>query len=315
MSEGSAHSVAILAKQAIAAVFRDRTMALLALLFMALSLVSAYLGWSATSTVNAIYFKAAGFLQSQGQPVPTNPVLDTSPLSLLRNMPTYIGLIGTLSAIVLGYQLIATDRKAGVLPLLGTRSFTHLHFAIAKIGALIIVISGLLIIAASINIATFLLIPQLTPKGADWVGLLQFYGASSLYMLFFGFLGLACSTTARSESVGLLIPVTVWLTMTFILPQITSNILPVAALNPVTALANPPSSTFFQLTGALLGPFSLAETYRILAAQFLQFLPPEYVIRSAINPLVSLLLAFVAGCAAALYALIRIDMAHGEYNA
>lgn len=61
-------------------------MALLAALFVALVLVSAYLGWSATSTVNAIYAKSAVFLAAAGKPVPSNPVLDISPLSLMRNM-------------------------------------------------------------------------------------------------------------------------------------------------------------------------------------------------------------------------------------
>ena len=111
----------LIARQSARFVLREKTVALLSGMFVALVLISAWLGWSATSTVNRIYLDAAAFLQAAGQPVPTNPVLDISPLSLMRNMSVYVALIGALSAIVIGNRLIGPDRKAGVLPLIGIR--------------------------------------------------------------------------------------------------------------------------------------------------------------------------------------------------
>lgn len=294
---------------------RERTVALLALLFLVLVVVSAYLGWSATTTVNAIYLRSVEFMSAQGQTIPPNPVLDTSPLALLRNMATYVSLIGSLAAIVVGYQLIAADRKAGTIPLLGTRPLSRLDYALGKSAALVIAIAGLVIFAAAINTATFLILPEFRLDAAGWSKLAGFYATSALYLLAFGFLGLAFGARARSETVGLLVPVSIWLILTFVLPQITSNINPVAALNPVSALLNAPSSAFFQFTGWALGPFSLAQAYRVVAAQLLDFLPATYLERSAIAPLATLVLAAVATGALATCSVARLDMTKGDYDA
>jgi ABC-type transport system involved in multi-copper enzyme maturation permease subunit len=307
--------IRLLVAQSLATVARERTVALLAALFLVLVLIAAYLGWSATSTVNAIYLRSVEYMTAQGQTIPSNPVLDTSPLALLRNMATYVSLIGALAAIVVGHQLIASDRKAGTLPLLGTRPLRGIDLGLSKAVALIAAIAALVAFAAVINTATFLVMPEFQLDAAGWIKLAAFYGTSGLYLLAFGFLGMWFGAAAKSETVGLLIPVTVWLTLTFVLPQITSNINPVAALNPVSALADAPASAFFQITGWALGPFSLAEAYRVLSAQLLDFVPPTYVDRAAIPAAVSLLIAAVAFGALATRAVARMDMTKGDYDA
>lgn len=307
--------IRLLAAHSLATIARERTVALLALLFLVLVVVAAYLGWSATSTVNAIYLRSAEYMAAQGQPIPSNPVLDTSPLALLRNMATYVSLIGALAAIVVGHQLVAGDRKAGTMPLLGTRPLRSLHLGVAKALALVVAIAALVLFAAAVNTATFLVLPEFHLDAGGWARLAGFYGTSALYLLVFGFLGMWFGASARSETVGLLIPVTVWLTLTFVLPQITSNINPVAALNPVSALADAPASAFFQLTGWALGPFSLAEAYRLVSAQLLDFMPPTFIDRSAIPPLASLLIAVTALGGGAVAAVARMDMTKGDYDA
>ena len=307
--------IRLLIAQSLATLARERTVTLLALLFLVLVVVAAYLGWSATSTVNAIYLRSVDYMTAQGQTIPSNPVLDTSPLALLRNMATYVSLIGALAAIVVGHQLIAGDRKAGTMPLLGTRPLRATDLGIAKAVALVIAIAALVAFAAVINTATFLVMPEFRLDATGWTKLAAFYGTSGLYLLVFGFLGMWFGASARSETVGLLIPVTVWLTLTFVLPQITSNINPVAALNPVSALADAPASAFFQLTGWALGPFSLAEAYRLVSAQLLEFMPPNYIDRSAIPPLASLLIAAGALSGVATRAIARMDVTQGDYDA
>jgi ABC-type transport system involved in multi-copper enzyme maturation permease subunit len=307
--------IRLIVAQSLATIARERTVALLALLFLVLVVVAAYLGWSATSTVNAIYLRSVDYMTAQGQTIPSNPVLDTSPLALLRNMATYVSLIGALAAIVVGHQLIASDRKAGTMPLLGTRPLRGIDLGIAKAVALAIAIAALVAFAAVINTATFLVLPEFRLDAAGWTKLAAFYGTSGLYLLVFGFLGMWFGAAAKSETVGLLIPVTIWLTLTFVLPQITSNINPVAALNPVSALAEAPASAFFQITGWALGPFSLAEAYRVISAQLLDFMPPTYVDRAAIPAAASLVIAVAALGAVATRAVARMDMTKGDYDA
>ena len=307
--------VVLVARQSLATSARERTVALLAILFLVLVVISAYLGWSATTTVNAIYLRSAEFMAAKGQTIPSNPVLDTSPLSLLRNMATYVSLIGALAAIVIGYQLIASDRKAGTIPLLGTRPLRGLDFGFGKTVALLIAIAGLIALAAVINTATFLVLPEFHLDPAGWSRLVGFYVTSLLYMLIFGLLGIVFGARARSESVGLLVPVTAWLTLTFVIPQLTSNINPVAALNPVSALADPPAAAFFQTTGWALGPFSLAEAYRVVSAQLLDFIPATYIDRAAIPPVASLIIAVISLGIFATLSVASMDMSKGDFDA
>ncbi|MGB4826622.1 MAG: hypothetical protein WBP18_05005, partial [Paracoccaceae bacterium] len=101
----------LIARHSARFVLREKIVGLLTGLFIVLVLLSAWLGWEATATVNRIYLDTAAFLQGAGQPVPSNPVLEISPLSLMRNMVVYVALIGALAAIVIGNQLVTIDRK------------------------------------------------------------------------------------------------------------------------------------------------------------------------------------------------------------
>ena len=304
----------LIARQSARFVLRERTVALLSLMFVALVLISAWLGWSATSTVNRIYLDAAAFLQSAGQPVPTNPVLDVSPLALMRNMSVYVALIGALSAIVIGNRLIGLDRKAGVLPLIGSRTLGRNGYAGGKIVALTGLILALAAVAALVAVATFLVLPAITLTAMQWAQLAGFMAVTTLYMGIFGLIGLAAGAAARSETVGLLLPVTLWLTLTFILPQLTANLNPTAAINPISALTAPPDTSFFSWTARILGPFSLADAYKFASARLLDYLPQGIASPSFISPVVTLILATGVAAALAWRALTRLSMTQGEYN-
>ncbi len=303
-----------IARQSAFFIFKERTVALLSALFVVLVLVSGYLGWSATSTVNAIYADAVTYLTGMGQPVPPNPVLDISPLSLLRNMSIYVSLIGALAAIVIGYQLVAMDRKSGVTPLLGSRPFARTAYATGKISALAMVLGPLMLVAAIISVASFLVLPQFHLALSGWVQLFGFFVLSFSYMMMFGLLALAAAALSKSQSVAILLPVTIWLTVTFILPSLTANIHPTAAINPVSALAAPPDTMLFQWSSWLIGPISLAESFKFLSAGLLDFLPASARSRSMVPPLPDLILAFSGAWLLAVWALLRMDMSQGDYD-
>lgn len=304
----------LIARQSARFVLRERTVALLSLMFVVLVLISAWLGWSATSTVNRIYLDAAAFLQAAGQPVPTNPVLDISPLSLMRNMSVYVALIGALSAIVIGNRLIGLDRKAGVLPLIGVRPLGRNAYAAGKISSLAGLILALAAVAALVAVATFLVLPAVTITGAQWAQLAGFMAITTLYMGIFGLIGLASGAWAKSETVGLLLPVTLWLTLTFILPQLTANLNPTAAINPISALATPPDTSFFHWAAVVLGPVSLADAYKFASAALLDYLPQGIASPSFISPVITLVLAAGLAGGVAWRALTRLSMTQGEYN-
>lgn len=304
----------LVASHSVRLVLRERTVALLCGMFAVLVLISAWLGWSATATVNRIYIDAAAFLKAAGQPVPSNPVLDVSPLSLMRNMSVYVALIGALSAIVIGNRLISLDRKAGVLPLIGVRPFSRNAYAGGKIAALVWLILTLGLVAGFVAVATFLMLPAVTLSAAQWGQFTGFMALSMLYMSIFGLAGLAAGAWARSETVGLLLPVTLWLTLTFIFPQLTANLNPTAAINPVSALMNPPDTVFFHWAAQILGPVSLADAYKFAAAGLLDYLPPGTASPSAIPPIATLILATAGATVLAWRALIGLTMTIGDYD-
>lgn len=307
-------AVSLIAGQSVRFVMRERTVALLSALFVVLVLISAWLGWQATATVNRVFVDASAFLKSAGQPVPTNPVLDTSPLALMRNMSVYVALIGALSAIVVGNRLVALDRRAGVLPLIGIRPIGPSAYACGKIVALFGVVGFLSLVGALIATATFLVLPAVALSTAQWAQLAGFMAVSALYMIVWGLIGLGVGAAARSESVGLLAPVTLWLTMTFVFPQLTSNLNPTAAINPISALAIPPDTPFFNWAAQILGPVSLADAYKFASATLLDYLPQGVASPAAVPPVMTLMLSAAVAAGFSLRALSRLSMAHGDYD-
>lgn len=273
-------STAVIAVAALRLALRDRTIVWLAFLFMSMVLVAAYLGWAATQSLDAIYHKAVPVLQALGKPVPSNPALEVSPLSALRNMTTYVSLLGALAALVFGNQLVAADRKSGTLPLIASRAITRASYALGKIAALLIALSGLLLIAAIVNALAISALPGQPLTGVALRDIAIFYSVSALYLTFFGLAGAFFAATCRSEGMALLLPVTIWLALTFVLPQITGNINPMAALNPVSATVPPPGGAFFAAMNTVLGPLSLAEIFRGQASAILGYWPAAGMARS-----------------------------------
>ena len=294
--------------------FRDSTVLLLTVLFLAMVLLSAWLGWSATQTINEIYAAAVKVMAAQGTAIPPNPVSESSALSLLRNMSIYVALLGALAALVLGHLAIAADRKSGVIPLVASRPLTRISYATGKIIAIVISILGLMIFAAVVNVATLLLLPGLILAPDTWFRLAAFYVVSVLYMTAFAVLAGYCAIKFKSESMALLAPVTVWLVLTFVLPQVTANISPLAALNPMSATAALPVGPFFTFTDTVFGPLSLAEAYRSLSAEFLQLAPDRLPRRGVPSSLVTMILFNLVLFAGFIHATIRFDASRSDFN-
>jgi len=301
----------LIALQSCRFILRERTASVLGAMFVVLVMISAWLGWSATDTTNRIYLDAAVFLKAAGQTVPTNPVLDISPLSLMRNMAVYVSLIGVLAAIVIGNRLVASERKAGVLPLYGARPIERSAFAMGKLLALGLSVGVLAAIAGVVGFVTFLLLPNVPVSPQQWLQFGGFFVLSAVYLLLFGALAMGCAAMAQSESVGLLIPVTLWLAVTFILPQITANLNPTAAINPVAALADAPHTAYFQWVGWALAPISVADCYKFGAARFLDMAQAP----ASGFYMVWLGVVAVAAMAFARHALTNIDMTNGGFDA
>ncbi|TPE52390.1 hypothetical protein FJM67_08095 [Maribrevibacterium harenarium] len=302
----------LIASQSVAQTIQLGTIKIITGIFVGLILLSAYLGYSATSTVNAIYADAVIYLQASGQPVPPNPAQLDSPLGMLRNMTIYISLIGSLAAMVIGHQLIASDRKQGVLPLIGTRIESRSDYLDGKIKALLTLLGGVTGIAAFVAAITLILLPSVVLTSAMWGQLVAFMACAYLILLFFGLLALASTALVAKESVALLLPVTLWITLTFIFPSLSANIHPTAAINPISSLAATPDNAFFHFSQQFLAPFSTVESFKSLSAYWLDYSPNGSVFPT--GALMQMVVSVVIAAGAAWYGLTHISLERGEFD-
>lgn len=305
----------IISRQSLSALVRDRSVLLLLGFFAAMVLVTAWLGWSATNTVNGIYADAAAYLASAGQPVPPNPVSQTAPLAVLRNLGVYISLIGAFGAIVIGQLLVETDRRAGTLPLIGARPFERRDLALGKMRALAAATGAMMAVAGAISAATLFTIPSLVVGPGDVARLALFLLAGWAYIAVFGFVALGAAARMPATASGLIAATVLWLVVTFVLPELTANVHPTAAINPVSTLANTPQSGFFHLMSTILGPFSLAEGFAWLSGDLLGFLPDGLAPRGPVPPAAMLVLALILATLFAARSAAKLDLNTGGPDA
>jgi ABC-type transport system involved in multi-copper enzyme maturation permease subunit len=297
----------LVAAQSLAALVRERTVLLIAGIFTAMVMVSAGMGWSTTATVNGIYADAVVYLQSIGQPVPQNPLGDTSALSVMRNLTVYVSLIGTFAAIVTGQRLIEADRRAGVLPLIAARPIARMTYVTGKMQALALATAALMALAAGISSLTLILLPGLSVTAGEWIRLGGFFGLSWVYITLFGMVALGAAARIPATAGGLLAATILWLAITFVLPALTGNVNPTAAINPISALVASPDTPVFAALGNVLGPFSLSEAYEYLSADLMGYLPAGLLPRGVVPPLASLIVAFGAALVFAVRSGLSLD--------
>ncbi|RAS57090.1 ABC-2 family transporter [Vibrio diazotrophicus] len=301
-----------IATHSLKTLFGEKTVWLFILLFTVLVVLSAYLGWSANTTVDAIYTDAKQYLLKAGNPVPPNPVMDSSPLSMLRNLSVYFGLIGVLVAIVMGYQLIAEDRKSGVLPLIATRLTSRREYACAKVGVFSGVLALLTLISLLVCGLVFVCLPSISLSGSQLRQLFEFHFFAYAYMATFGLFAMGCTAFAKKQSIALLTPISLWLIITFILPSLMANVNPTAAINPISTLVPVPDSAFFTIVHGYLAPIALAQNFDAISAQLLEYGPilsPLPVIQWG-----SLICAFTLSALFAVEAIGRMRMEKGAFN-
>ena len=116
---------------------RARVPQLLLFVFLGMVSVSSFIGWSARSTVTAVYKQ----ITAAGLTTAPNPFAGTSPLDYAHNSVIYVVLIGALMAIVLGVQAAIRDRKAATFTLILSRPVGAVGRLLGQLAALSVVIA------------------------------------------------------------------------------------------------------------------------------------------------------------------------------
>lgn len=257
-------------KMEIKLLLREKIVTLIGLIFIALTIAASFIGWSTSNTINHAYNLSQPFL-AQGASIPQNPFANVSHLSLQRNVGMYFFLIGSLLAIVIGYYSTIRDRITHVSALVMTRSLSKKQFVIAKSLAIALVLAGLLFVSFLSTLGTSALFPELQLSTAQIYHLILFYGVSWVYLFTFGLIGVMSGLLAKNQTMALLLPVTVWVIIGFVVPQVLSGLEPTALLNPVSITAVDQTHSFFSDIQKVVGPFSFAQNYRVAANSLLEF--------------------------------------------
>jgi len=257
----------IIARHEIQSLFREKTFILLLVVFAAMTLASAYIGWSSQHTINQVYTIAAEQMRQGGKVVPSSPFADYPHLALLKNMIIYVILIGGLLAISIGYAAGMRERKAGVLKLLFSRPVGKNDFLIGKLLGISFVLAAVMLFAAAISAVSSAVLVSLNVQ--DMIHLFSFYGFSLVYLLGFAFIGFSSALVKEDEVMALLIPIILWITITFVLPQLTSALYPTGSLNPTLPQTDILNSPTLQTIQDAVYPFSISQHYKEAASTIL----------------------------------------------
>jgi len=174
-----------------------------------------------------------------------------------------------------------------------------------------------MLLAAGVSTVSSAMLANITAH--DVIMLLVFYGFSLLYLLGFALLGLSFSLVEENDAMALLIPVIIWLSLAFVLPEFTSALYPTGSLNPTTSQMAISQGTILQAISDAVKPFSIAEHHKEMGSYLLEVQGSnlslgEILHLQALNlaAVVSWLLICLLGCIAAMR---RFDTASGDLHA
>ncbi|MCL5675503.1 MAG: ABC transporter permease [Patescibacteria group bacterium] len=291
---------------------RERTFILLLGVFLLMTLFSSYIGWTTKTTILAIYKASVLSLQHAGvTQIPPNPFIGIPALAIFRNMIIYIFLIGSLMAIVMGHRAFIRERKSRVIQLIFSKPVEKKTFILGKIIGITIALFSIVLITFLISVISSYFIPHQQLSLLETEKLALFYFVSFFYMLIFAMIGLWAAIVFDTESLALLVPVIVWIAVTFIFPELTTGQNPVALLNPTNIAVVTPTGPFFTLMHTALAPISIEQQYTALAQSLLetqkqfQSLPLSTTIIKNASSVLLLLLYYLLVMVLSFYAFVR----------
>lgn len=295
----------IIARHEIQSLFREKTFILLFLVFASMTLASAYIGWSSQHTIDQVYTAAAEQMRQSGKIVPSSPFANYPHLALLKNMIIYVILIGGLLAISIGYGSSMRERKAGVLKLIFSRPISKEDFLLGKLMGISFILAAVMLLAAAISAVSSAILVSLNIQ--DMIHLFSFYGFSWVYLLGFSFLGFSSALVKEDEVMAILIPVIFWISITFVLPELTSALYPTGSLNPTLPQTDILQSPQLQTIHYAVYPFSISEHYKEAAATILGINATDTPVHSGILNITTTFLWMLLGLAASLNAMYSFD--------
>jgi ABC-type transport system involved in multi-copper enzyme maturation permease subunit len=246
---------------------KEKTFTVILLMFIVMSLASTYIGWSSHHTVMSVYDETAKELALAGKAVPPSPFSSVPPLDILKNMSIYVVLIGALLAIILGHIISTNDRKAGTMRILLSKPLSKNTFLLGKIIASSLILFIALTLSFIISVTSVWFIGSLSI--AATVNIITFYFASFVYLAGFSYIGIFFGLKTDSSTKAILLPLLIWIAITFVLPEFGSALYPTSSLNPILPTTHVLDSPILSTIHSIIYPLSISEQYKEFTANAL----------------------------------------------
>lgn len=211
--------VITIANKEFRAAFKDRVFLLITALFIVLSIASVYIGSSTKNAEMNAYYNVIDLLKAQGSSnLPASP--DIYPLAILKNIITYVSMIGSVLAIFLGFDAFSAERENGTVKLILTRPVYRDQLITGKLVGGGMVIGLLLIVTLIVNILLFTVVSGIFPNANEIGRLIAFIFAAFAYMMVILTITLFVSIKTSDRTFGFLTMMIIWLFISFVIPQI-----------------------------------------------------------------------------------------------
>ena len=213
------HNLKIISLKELTDAFRNRIFISALIMLVGLTLIAISIGAITVHKHVSEYKQSVEILKSLGR---TNipPMPDLNPIAVSKNFINYLGMVGALLAIILGFTSINKERKAGTLRLLLSRPVYRDQLLTAKILGNVTLLAILLAAVEIITYLALIIIGGISLTASEIIKLTLTMGMSLLYMLIFFLVSMFFSIIVKKGNHALLLTIIVWLVFAFILPQI-----------------------------------------------------------------------------------------------
>lgn len=211
-----------LARKEVKTAFRDNIFLIIIGLFVLLSIISVYIGSSTKNAELQAYQDILQLLKGQGTTnLPSLPEIYS--LSVLKNIISYVSMIGAVVAIFLGYETFSGERSKGTLKLIAARPVYKDQIVTGKLLGGGMVIGILLGIILVFNLALFAIVAGITPDINEVIRLLCFFILAFVYMMVFYTATMYVSLKTNDSALGFMLMMIIWLAVSFVLPQLADS--------------------------------------------------------------------------------------------
>jgi ABC-2 type transport system permease protein len=206
------------------AAFRNRMFVTITVLFLGLSILSAYIGSTTKHAEMRIYNETVAKLTSQGV-TQMPPVPEIHPLTMLGNLTEYVAIIGAILAVMLGYSALTQERENGSLQLILTRPVFRDQLITGKLLGNGLVIASLLGLVFAFNVAMLVVVGHAMPTLDEVVRIALFVVLAFAYMSAFLIASMLLSINMKSSASVFLVALVIWITSAFVLPQMADTLM------------------------------------------------------------------------------------------